>query len=192
MSQPFRLSDSDDEDESISDANQGSEDTSLIAMLQFVQEQIAALYQSFESKIHYDEVKNRQITVLHQEVQSQREGLHWRILRPIFLDLIMLYDDLETECVRFTNTSEIGKVLLDFRATVEEILFRHGVEKYSSDTSAFNKESHRSIRTVTTTDPALDLLIAHRIRNGFKYEGHILRPEWVETYRFVPDSKGAV
>src|SRR5437879_2106397 len=52
------------------------------------------LKQDFETKVKYDESKERMIDTLHSELQSYREGLHFKILRPLFIDLISLYDDI--------------------------------------------------------------------------------------------------
>src|SRR5579862_6730335 len=52
------------------------------------------LRQDFETKLMYDASKERQIDGMHQELQGYREGLHFRLLRPMFHDLIAMYDDL--------------------------------------------------------------------------------------------------
>jgi molecular chaperone GrpE len=52
------------------------------------------LRKDIQAKMDYDESKQRLIESMHKELQEYREGLHFRILKPILLDLISLYDDM--------------------------------------------------------------------------------------------------
>ena len=66
----------------------------IIQRLDTLLAEMHSLRQDFDTKVKYDESKERLTDTLHLELQAYREGLHFKILRPLFLDLIAMYDDL--------------------------------------------------------------------------------------------------
>jgi molecular chaperone GrpE len=148
------------------------------------------LRQDFETKVKYDESKERLIDALHKELQSYREGLHFKILRPILIDLIAMYDDLSKVVDALsTKSSESTSLeiqnLQSFQDTIEEILRRNGVSLFEVEEDLFQGSRQRILRTVETGDTALDKRIARRVRKGFAYENRVLRPEIVEVYKYL-------
>ena len=73
-----------------------------------------------------------------------------------------------------------------FQETIEEILRRNGAESFTVEESTFVANRQRILRVVPVADVALDKHIARRVRKGFLYEGIVLRPEIVETYKYNP------
>lgn len=155
------------------------------------------LRRDFEAKVKYDESKERVIESLHRELQLHREGLHFRVLRPAFLDMISLYDDMGRLMERMSNevtaASDQVRLLMQhvkvFQETVEEILRRNGLESFTLEEDLFLPNKQRSLKTIPTPDPSLDRRIARRVRRGFAYEDMVLRHEIVEIYRYVPVSE---
>ena len=149
------------------------------------------LKDDFDTKVKYDESKERLIDSLHRELQTYREGLHFRILRPVFIDLIAMHDDLGKlieDMVAKDSTSassQMARNLGLFQEHIEEVLQRNGVEPFLVKENLFVASKQRILRVVDTPDPALDKQIAQRVRKGFEYEGKVLRPEIVATYRTV-------
>ena len=161
----------------------GSE--ALAAPLQQINQQLASLAQAFDAKIKYDHIKDEQITRLHQEVEGYKNGLHLSLLRPIFDDLIAMYDDLGQIIGRYLDTlpENFIKSLRAFQAGILETLRRNGVEFYQEASPTYNSERQRVNQPIDTPDPAQDRLIARRVRPGFAYGGRVLRPELVDVYR---------
>ena len=52
--------------------------------------EMSELRQDFDVKVKYDESKERLITNLHKELQFHRDDFHFRVLKPMFIDLISL------------------------------------------------------------------------------------------------------
>src|SRR5579859_5517525 len=75
--------------------------------LQGLLQGMSELRQDFDTKVKYDESKERIIETLHRELLGHQEGLHFRILKPIFIDLIAMHDDLDKqmEYIAQTNSS---------------------------------------------------------------------------------------
>lgn len=178
---------------------EGEEVAALTGMLLSVQSlttAISALRQDFDTKIKYDESKQRLIDSLHQELQSYRDGLHFRILRPILLDLISIYDELGALIENASaEASAVPRQVIDnlsaLQESIEETLYRNGVEAFSVEQETFLASRQRNLRVIPTTDRQKDKQIARRVRKGFVYEGTLLRPEVVESYKFTPASSSA-
>lgn len=159
-----------------------------VQMMQMVE----ALQASFDARIRYDQAKEQMLERLHQEVQHHRSKLLLQAIRPLLLDLIRLYDDMGGVFTRLRSQLPPGEPpaqMLEtcetFRMTVEDILYRYGVETYSIDPPTFNPRNQRALRRVETADEALHLQVAERLRMGFKYQEEILRPELVAVYAYV-------
>lgn len=147
------------------------------------------LRQDFDTKIKYDASKGQLIDSLHHELQVYREGFHFKILRPLFMDLIAMYDDLCRLIEDPRLQEEQGfffRNLQSFLETIEEILLRNGVETFQLDGTIFTASRQRTLKVVRTPDPVLDKHVANRVRKGFLYEDKLLRPELVNTYAYDP------
>jgi len=161
----------------------------LVEMAQSLLTEMQELRHDFDTKIKYDETKERQLDTLHKELQTYREGLHFKILRPLFIDLIAMHDDLDKliEGLSSTENEQMLARMIDnlrsFQETVEDILVRNGVELYNLDGDTYVPNKQRVLQVVNTTDPAQDKLIARRLRKGFEYDGRVLRPELVTLFR---------
>ena len=153
--------------------------------------EMQSLRQDFDTKVKYDESKEHLIDTLHRELQAYREGLHFRILRPLFLDLITMYDDLGkiVDALQAKNSDSSPQQVIQnfasFQETIEEILQRHGVEAFYAEESTFIPSRQRVLKVLPTTDPTQDKHIVRRVRKGFAYESRVLRPEIVEIYKYV-------
>ena len=148
--------------------------------------ELRELRECFDSKIRYDEVKERQIDALHEELQGHRQGLYQQIMQPVMMDLIGVYDEMAGQLARISGGPDGG---LGFLAEmVEEVLARYGVARYEVDGDAIDRSRQKVIGTQDTGDPELGKRLARRVRPGFEMKGKVIRPEWVMTYRFVPDA----
>lgn len=167
------------------------DEVALMGAMQQLIEEMRVLRREFDTKIKYDESKERQIDSLHNELQGYRAGLHFKILRPLILDLISMHDDLSRliESIPreegMISIAQVLKNLESFQVTVEEILQRNNVESYSVDGETFVSGRQRALQAVETAESSLDKQIARRVRKGFEYDEKILRPELVMTYRAV-------
>lgn len=177
---------SEDQDLSASDAAI-AEKQHLTALAERLTEEIAALRAEFTAKIRYDEVKERQIATLHEELQELRAGLHLRLLQPVFNDLIAMYDGLRSMEAEGTAAQRLVESLT---ADVLETLARNGVSKYTVDAHEVDRVRQRVIRTDETGEEKLDRTVRERLRPGFEYDtGKVLRPEWVVAYRYAPEAE---
>jgi molecular chaperone GrpE len=151
------------------------------------------LRRDFETKVQYDESKERLIQSLHRELQEYREGLHFRILKPICIDLIALYDDLGKFSEHISQEGSqlshyLARQLLLYQETIEEILRRNDVDVFISEEPVFLPTRQRVLQVIPVDNLALDRYIARRVRKGFESGNRLLRPEIVEIYKYSPPS----
>lgn len=162
----------------------------ILEAIQSLSGKLAALHQGFESKIKYDASKEKMVDTLHKELQSYREDLHFKILRPVIMDLISMHDDMSsllTHAAEVNDPSEseinLRRSLLTFLETISEILERNGVTSYSEVNTAFVAQRQRAIKVIHTPDIEQDGLTAERLRCGFEYSGRVLRPEIISVFK---------
>jgi molecular chaperone GrpE len=172
-----------------------SELNRVFIAIETLSKEFQILQQGFDSKIKYDTTKENIIDTLHRELQTYREGMHFHILRPIFNDLISMYDDLSS-LLKHNKPTEgenetVGKLrqsLASFQETLESTLENHGVTVITIADDTFIPQKQRVLRTEYTSDPQKDRMICERVRKGFEYEGRVLRPESVVLYKFVENA----
>jgi molecular chaperone GrpE len=146
------------------------------------------LQESFDSKIRYDETRDRQIAELHEELQKHRRGLYAQILGPLLSDLIGLHDDV-SEVLDKAKCAETDDGDFSFlRFAVEEILARYGVTSFSCEGDRVERTRQKVIDVLPVNDQELDRRVVRRMRPGFELDGKILRPEWVVAYCYTPEA----
>ena len=160
------------------------------AKLASVVERIDALGDEFKSKVKYDAVKEKQLEALHSELQEHRQDLYFKLMRPLFLDLIAMHDDVnnllrhDQDPMNATDGEKrLRRSFGSFAETIEGILDRYGVLTYSEESDHFSAQRQRALRSVETENAEQDRRIAERLRKGFAYGEKVLRPELVATYR---------
>ncbi|HUN34017.1 MAG TPA: hypothetical protein VMU95_18605 [Trebonia sp.] len=159
------------------DAGEPNDSAEILAELRELRER-------FDSKIRYDEAKERQVDVLHQELEGYRQGLYQQIMRPVMVDLIGIYDELADQQARLADTGEGG---LGFLIEMVEIaLERYEVTRFTCEGDAIERSRQKVIDTESTSKPELARRLARRVRPGFEMKGKVIRPEWVVAYRHVP------
>ena len=152
---------------------------------------LTTLQGSFDSKIRYDEAKERQIAALHQELLTYRQGLYQQILRPVLTDLIGIYDEIASQVAASQSDDTVrgSGFLLEM---VEGILERYGATKYVCEEDDYDRSRQQVIDVEPTHDVELNKRVARQLRPGFEVDAKVLRPEWVVAYRYAPDTENTI
>lgn len=142
--------------------------------------------------------RERIIDRLHLENQQLRAGETAQAIAPIFRDLIRLYDDLKLTGTRYKDCADakIEEVSADFKSfceAVEDVLYRHGVERYEvPEGSPFNSKEQKALGVVATPTEHFDRTIACIVRAGFRTDTKIIRILEVEVFRFTSSAATVV
>jgi molecular chaperone GrpE len=116
---------------------------------------------------------------LHAQLQEARADLHWKILRPVLLDLVKLHDQIAQAMGRSTDG---GGILTEFRQDIEDILYRQGFNPFTVEDDRFDPRRQQPVSTLPTPAPEKARTIAQRVAPGFASENRVLRPEKVVVY----------
>ena len=169
----------------------GGESTDISSNIQQLEQKFDLLTKSFDSKLKYDESKQKIIDSLHKELQVYRDGFHFKILQPLFVDLIDMYGDLSKLLKNLPPSDlvtqkeqQLHKNLGSFQGSIEDILLRYDVALFNEAGADYVPSRQRVVGYIQTDNPDLDKQIAERIRPGFAYDGRTLRPEFVKLYRY--------
>lgn len=143
----------------------------------------------FESKLKYDQHKDKIIDNLHSELQNYKNALLKKIIQPVLSDIIMLiddvrklYDNYKDKPLEELDPSKLLKQMKSFPSDLEDILYRQGIEPFVRNEDYFNPSFQQAIKTLETNDKEKDKKIAGSIRNGYMWDEKVFRPEKVEVY----------
>ncbi len=168
----------------------------LFLKLEDMQAQLQKLAADFQSKLKYDEHKNRLIDDLHQELQTHKDDIVKRFLRSMMMDLIQFIDSIRkltdfyaTQEPDRIDSNKLLRLLNNIPSDLEDICGRQGVMPFFCDGGAFDPSRQRVLKQVETDDPSLDKRVAESLRPGYEWDDQMIRPEMVAvyTYKKPPD-----
>jgi len=151
---------------------------------------LEALQTLFDREIRAEATREKVVDRLHAELQEYKQDLLLNTLRPVFIDLIQLHDDIGKVVVAdlqsATEFTRLTELLEGFQQGIEDILYRQGVEPFTVEGVAFDPRRQRAVGTVPTDDPASNKTVAVRLRKGFQVGDRVIRPEVVSVFAFKP------
>ncbi|HEX4019928.1 MAG TPA: nucleotide exchange factor GrpE [Acidobacteriaceae bacterium] len=118
-----------------------------------------------------------------------------RATRPIFIDLILLFDSLQQTRTWVSSSTRQSNEAFENRLSVLEaelleILLRRDVQKLEETGTKLDRQRHRAVKTVATANPEEDNQIREVIRAGFAVGERVLRPADVVIGKFDATLKG--
>ena len=154
--------------------------------LETVMAMFSELSQKFDEKIARDSHKNALFDKMYAELNSYRNDLYQKILKPFVMDTIMLIDqtNMLIRDMDKTNVENVLNVLSDIPLDLQDILERNGIETFYDETDTFNPRTQKVLRTVSTDNPELDNKIESRVRHGYKWDGKVIKPEMIQCYKY--------
>jgi len=87
------------------------DDASVLERLAAIEDELKRGNQLFESKLLNDAAKDEIIARLHKELQGYKDDMLRKILKPVFMDIIMLADNMKSLVSRYEETPETDAVL---------------------------------------------------------------------------------
>lgn len=151
-----------------------------------MERQLEGLQTRFDREIRAEATREKVVDRLHAELQEYKQDLLLNTLRPVFIDLIQLHDDIGKVAVAGPEASPAEARLIDlmrgFQQGIEDILYRQGVEPLEIVGVQFDPRRQRAVSTVPTDDPERNKQVAARLRKGFASGDRVIRPEIVSVY----------
>jgi molecular chaperone GrpE len=144
------------------------------------------LQSAFDRELRAESTREKVVDRLHAELQEYKNDFLLNVLRPVFVDLIQLHDDIgkivQTQEPANDDSARLLTLMSGFQQGIEDILYRQGVEPFALDDDAFDPRKQRAFSTVATDDPSLSKKVAARLRKGFRSGDKVIRPEVVSVY----------
>ncbi len=161
-------------------------DSAITALGEALHRKLDSLHTLFEREIRAEATREKVVDRLHAELQEYKQDLLLNVLRPVFVDLIQLHDDIgkivESRQAVEGETGGLLALMRGFQQGIEDILYRQGVEPFYNEDQAFDPRRQRAVATTPTEDPAANKTISARHRKGFRAGEKIIRPEIVSVF----------
>lgn len=123
---------------------------------------------------------------LYEEMRQYKEDFLLKASKPVFIDLILLYDQF---AAAVDGLDDAARAKVDvLREGLLEVLYRRDIEPMAALTDEdgpvkFDREHMKAVRRVETDDPALDRTVERMVREGFLRDGKVFRPREVVVRR---------
>jgi len=166
---------------------------SVTELLNRLDKRFDTMEREFQSKIKYDNHKEKIIDDLHRELQEYKNDQTKTLMRPMIMDIILTIDDIRKLVASHKVKEVLDPVKLltqmeDLALDLTEILSRQGVEDYRCSGTGFDSKRQRIVKTEPCTGPSMDKTVAQRIQPGYEWDTRILRQEKVDVYVYRPAS----
>jgi molecular chaperone GrpE len=141
-----------------------------------------------DREIRAESTREKVVDRLHAELQEYKQDLLLNTLRPVFIDLVQLHDDIGKVAVGPAldepnpEAARLIELMLGFQQGIEDILYRQGVEPFAVDGETFDPRRQRAVAVEPTDDPEKNKTVAGRLRKGFRSGDRVIRPEIVSVY----------
>ncbi len=142
----------------------------------------------FEKKLLYDQMKEKQIDILHNELQEYKRDLLAKTNRPLVNGLIYMFDDMDKLLKKFEVSDEdislekFVKVLKGVREDIEILLEENGVVTFMENETKFNPKRQQVIKKVPIDEKEKVGEIVDYIRPGFEQGNDLIRKERVGVF----------
>jgi molecular chaperone GrpE len=157
----------------------------MAAALVEIAADLTGLREIVQDRLQYDATKDEAFRKLYVDLEHFRGQAAFIQTRPLFIDLILLIDRVESNLLVPTG-AEQETLLTTIRDELLEILARRSVEPVVCEqTAAFDPHVQRAIR-VEPTSLASEHNLTQFVRRGYQADGQLLRPEDVVVLRHTP------
>lgn len=159
------------------------------SLIETLGQRFDALQALFEREVRAESTREKVVDRLHAELQEYKQDLLLSMMRPVFIDLIQLHDDIGKMIDAATGDEPIDplrlrQILEGIQQGLEDVLDRQGVEPFAADGPGFDPRKQRAVATVATDLPERNKLIAARLRKGFQAGERVIRPEIVSVFAY--------
>jgi molecular chaperone GrpE len=149
---------------------------------------IERLAEVFETRLRYDKTKEAAFERLYSELDSLSRDEANQRLKPLYLDLILLYDRVEQICAAQVDPA-IADLLGTIRDELLEVLYRRDVAPIGHASTTFDSSVQQAIGTEPAFSPDDNNIVARVVRRGFRHGERVLRPEEVILKRYRHEVK---
>ncbi|MDR3246345.1 MAG: DUF4208 domain-containing protein [Prevotellaceae bacterium] len=149
----------------------------------------------FESKMLYDATKEEVINRLHKELQTYKDDMFKKILKPVFMDMILFADNMRALVSKYEETPDetalperyqkLRKEFLKIGSHIDDVIYNYGIEPFSSKSGEdFNPKTQQVKRDVDAVSEDDNRKIVASLLPGYTWDEQLLRKEGVSVYLY--------
>jgi molecular chaperone GrpE (heat shock protein) len=146
---------------------------------------LSRLESRFDARFAYDATKETAFRHMYADLQDARLAQSLEATRPLLLDLLLLFDRVDTAS-RSARGDDEASALGSFREELVEILYRRDVRSFLSASDRYDRETQQVVGVVDTPEASEHHLVERVVRTGFRWGTRILRAEDVVIRRHRP------
>ncbi len=169
----------------------------LRAVLAQLVADVTALQSTVKDRLSYDKAKEEAFDRLYVELDEMKKNVAFDQARPLYLDLILLFDRIQNVRIDSGLASPATPALTTLVKTLSdellEILSRREVEIIQTASPKFDPISQRAVGTELAPTEAENNEIARVVRKGFRFRDRVVRAEEVIVKKYrqtLQDQKG--
>jgi molecular chaperone GrpE len=168
----------------------GDQFLQLTAELAGLKASVDEIRQLVVSRLADDEVKAKAFDRLYSDLDRARSDQEFERVRPLFLDLILLFDRIARaidDCHAKSESNVDVEFLGSLRDELVEILRRREVDLIDAPAQVFDAAFQRIVGVVQSADHPSNT-VAQVVRRGFIFRKRLVRPEEVVVNRPAANS----
>jgi molecular chaperone GrpE (heat shock protein) len=149
---------------------------------------VSSIEHLVQERLRYDKTKDEAFEHLYGELDQVKRNTAFEAVRPLYMDLILLYDRIDNarRDLQERSGAEVSQFLGSIADELLEVLCRREVEVMDGSPSIFDATLQRAIGSEPTLVEAEHNQVCRIVRRGFRHGGRmILRPEEVVVKRHV-------
>lgn len=144
------------------------------------------------SRALYDAAKEKTIDKLSEELKLYRDNFILQSQKPVFIELIMLYDNLEQTLnllegsqASATDTSlAVKNNLRNIKEELLEILYRRDITPFAEHPELLDYKLHKTVGTITAGVEGENNKVETIRKIGFRWNDKVIRPEEVVIKKY--------
>jgi molecular chaperone GrpE len=170
-------------------------DADIVERLASIEEDIKRTNDLFESKLLYDTSKEDVITRLHKELQTYKDDMFKKILKPVFMYMIVFADSMRTLGSNYEETPDetalleryqkLRKEFLKIETHIDDVIYNYGIESFVSKAGdEFNPRTQQVKRDIDAASEDEHKKIVDSLIPGYTWDEQMLRKEGVSVYLY--------
>jgi molecular chaperone GrpE (heat shock protein) len=158
------------------------------AGIDLVRTELEGLTSLVRARLSYDQTKEQAFDRLYAELDTLKRNAALDNIKPLLLDLILLYDRMEQARQLADGAQGVLSIetLQSFIHELLEVLYRREVSLIEAGPTSFDYNQQKAIGVLDVTDPAENQRIHKVVRRGFRLGERTLRAEEVIVCRVPP------
>jgi len=144
----------------------------------------------FVEKIKKSDTQEAAFNKLYEEMSRYRDNFLFAAQKPLFMALILLYDNIGRIREGLAGNEEGEQAVEDIKLELLEILYRHDVELIEERPERLDISFQKAVRREVTNDPGEDMRVVEVVRDGFRWNSKVFRPQEVVVKRRLAPQQG--